>query len=163
MIAAFDVQYHDDGTARGAAVVFAEFGDAEPTATHMLDFESVEPYVPGEFYRRELPCILALLETIESPIATFVVDGYVDLGDRPGLGAHLWDAIGKQGRVVGVAKTFFAGSHGVEVLRGTSERPLYVTATDDQDLAATQIRSMHGEHRMPSLLRLVDQLARQQT
>ena len=49
--------------------------------------------IPGEFYRRELPGLLAVLEKIEQPIDVMVIDGYVDLApDRPGLGRHLWSA-----------------------------------------------------------------------
>jgi hypothetical protein len=66
---------------------------------------SVEPYVPGEFYRRELPCILRVLETISESIDVIVVDGYVWLeGTRPGLGAHLFDTLGTKVAIICVAK-----------------------------------------------------------
>ena len=58
-----------------------------------------------------------------------VVDGYADLdpGGRPGLGAHAHAELGIP--VIGVAKSRFrTATHAVPVLRGSSARPLFVTA-----------------------------------
>jgi deoxyribonuclease V len=62
---------------------------------------------------------------------------------------------------VGVAKTRFQSAAAVEVLRGRSKRPLFVTAaglpaTD----AAAQVAAMHGPTRIPTLVARADQLAR---
>jgi deoxyribonuclease V len=64
--------------------------------------------------------------------------------------------------VIGVAKTAFrTATHAIPVLRGTSARPLYVTATGMARADAAQlIRQMAGRHRMPDALRRVDTLAR---
>jgi deoxyribonuclease V len=64
--------------------------------------------------------------------------------------------------VIGVAKTAYAGStFATPVLRGTSAKPLYVTARGiARDEAARLVRSLHGEHRIPTLLERVDHLAR---
>ena len=78
------------------------------------------------------------------------------------MGAHLYSALGKRASVIGVAKTRYAGAtHAIPVLRGGSKSPLFVTvigmpASD----AAERIEQMHGPHRIPTLLKLVDQLAR---
>jgi len=174
MIAAFDVQYFDEDpattiAARAGAVVFQTFTDAQPVATYQKEFASVETYVPGEFYRRELPCLLALIADIREALHTFIVDGYVQLGpagtSRPGLGQHLAAQLAAEPSrasytVVGVAKSHFAGSVAAEVFRGGSQRPLYVTSTGNITDAADRVRSMHGPHRIPTLLRLVDHLAR---
>ena len=86
----------------------------------------VEPYEPGSFYRRELPCWLATLERardggIEPDV--LVVDGYADFGTaREALGVHLRRATGKP--VIGVAKTPFRDARHLEVLRGRSSVPL---------------------------------------
>ena len=54
MIAALDVHYDDHTLAgTGAAVVFARWGDAEPADEFTAVVENVQPYVPGEFFRRE--------------------------------------------------------------------------------------------------------------
>ena len=97
-------------------------------------------------------------------VETIIVDGYVWLGpeNRPGLGAHLYEALGKQVPVIGVAKSMFRGATNAEaVLRGRSRRPLYVTAAGmDPVIAAKNIQGMHGPHRIPTLLKRVDQLCR---
>ena len=122
----------------------------------------IGPYVPGKFYRRELPCILVLLEQIRKLPDELIIDGHVMLGDRPGLGKHLFAAVGGKRPVIGVAKSGFAGYSGAEIFRGKSRRPLYVTcAGADLKEASEKIRMMHGNHRVPTLLKLVDSLARE--
>ncbi|MGC1955675.1 MAG: endonuclease V, partial [Gammaproteobacteria bacterium] len=92
-------------------------------------------------------------------------DGYVYLGSkrRPGLGTHLFDAVGQRIPVIGVAKTLFRDTpEATAVFRGQSTRPLYVTAAGVPDeLARQRIRGMHGGHRIPTLLQRVDRLCRQ--
>jgi deoxyribonuclease V len=161
MIAIVDVDYRD--TEAVAACLLADaWADDRPAAELVERITPVEPYEPGSFYRRELPCLLAVLRRVTGPIAAVVVDGYAWLGDgRPGLGARLADALGGTVPVVGVAKTRFAGAPAVEVLRPGSRRPLFVTAAGlNADEAARQVVAMHGPYRIPTLLRLVDKLCR---
>ena len=83
---------------------------------------------PGEFYLRELPPLRAVLEDL-SGLGLLVVDGYADLdpSGRPGLGARAHAEFGLP--VIGVAKSRFrTATHAVPVLRGSSVRPLFVTA-----------------------------------
>ena len=118
-------------------------------------------YVPGEFFRRELPCLLALISKIKDPLDAIIIDGYVRLSDRPGLGQHLFEHLLEKVPVIGVAKTRFHDAEAVEVIRGISKSPLYVsTIGTDADQAAEQIKKMHGPHRIPTLLKRVDQLGR---
>ena len=160
-VAAFDAHYLDDGRASAAAVLFSSYSDGEPAATYTDILPIAVPYVPGKFYRRELPCILVLLEQIKKLPDELIIDGHVMLGDRPGLGKHLFAAIGGKSPVIGVAKSGFAGYSGMEIFRGKSRRPLYVTcAGADLEEASEKIRMMHGNHRIPTLLKLVDFLAR---
>lgn len=164
MMAAVDVQY-EDSRGHAAALVFADPADSEPVEEICRWFEDLEDYVPGQFYRRELPCVFPLLREFLASydLTTVIVDGYVDLGPegRPGLGRHLFKALGKKIEVVGVAKSLFKDTPAREVLRGRrSRRPLWVTSTGDLDVAAEMVESMDGEHRMPTLLKRVDQLAR---
>ena len=166
MIACFDVHYLADGRAAAAAVLFAAYSDARPAAEYTcLVAAPVADYVPGRFYRRELPCILTLLEQIVVPLEEIIVDGYVMLGDgQPGLGQRLFAAIGGGIAVIGVAKSRFKGASGAEVLRGRSLRPLYVTAAGLAEAqAAERIRGMHGAHRLPTLLKRVDLLAKEKS
>jgi deoxyribonuclease V len=109
-------------------VVAADARFCEVVAERTEDVAEVLPYRPGEFYLRELPPIRAVLSGL-SGLGLLVVDGYADLdpGGRPGLGAHAHTELGIP--VIGVAKTAFAtATHAVPVLRGTSARPLFVTA-----------------------------------
>ncbi len=163
MIACIDVGYRED-TARAACVTFEDWEDAKPLGEHILDIDQVEPYVPGQFYRRELPCVTAVLNELSIAPDIIVIDGYVWLDDdgRKGLGVHLYEALDETTPILGVAKTRFAtATNAVEILRGSSDRPLLITSMGmDQDEAADCIRRMHGSNRIPTLLKRVDQLSR---
>lgn len=164
MIASVDVDYRPDATV-AACVLFQDWGDAVEAANLVDRGPPAEAYIPGEFYRRELPALLRVLARVPDPLATVVIDGYVWLQgeERPGLGAHLYEALGRRVPVIGVAKTAFLASRvAVPVLRGTSQRPLLVTAVgvDVQDAAAC-IQRMHGPSRLPTLLKRVDRLCRE--
>jgi deoxyribonuclease V len=161
-IAAFDVHYRKNGKASAAAVCFHDFADAAYVKAYHHILPVPERYVPGAFYRRELPCILALLDRIDLPLKVLLIDGYVRLDDRPGLGQHLFNARAGRYAVIGVAKSPYHGARGAAVRRGDSRRPLYVTSAGiDLQCACRSIRRMHGACRIPTLLRQVDQLARQ--
>ncbi len=163
MLAAADAQYSDAGGA-AACVAFEQWDDAHAALELVRRFEGAAPYVPGEFWRRELPGILAVLRELPQTPDIVVVDGYVwlDASGRPGLGAHLFEALGSQVPVVGVAKSAFMGSpHAQALVRGGSARPLYVTAVGiAADEALRAVARMHGAHRVPSLLKRVDDLCR---
>jgi deoxyribonuclease V len=163
MIGAFDVHYSEDSRASAAAVLFAGYSQAGPSAEYTHQLPRSFPYVPGELYKRELPSILALIARIREPLREAIVDGYVMLGDRPGLGQHLYLALRRRIPVIGVAKSPFGNARAVRVYRGRSERPLFVTSAGiDPQEAADRIEWMHGPHRIPTLLRRVDRLARGQ-
>jgi len=166
VIALLDVDYRGTG-ARAACVLAESWTDDTPVSEHALDIRSVEAYEPGNFYRRELPCLLEVLGTLDSKPSIAVVDGYVWLDDqaRPGLGFHLHQALESKVPVVGIAKTAFAGVEAAaqvaKVLRGESKRPLFVTAVGIQlAVAGNLVQSMAGAHRIPSLVAAVDRLAR---
>ena len=150
-------------SAKTVCVAFERWADAAPFAIHSQIRKDITDYIPGEFYRRELPCILGLLDTLEyDHVEAIVIDGFVHLDDalRPGLGAHLFNAIKGKIPVIGVAKTNFASihQHKRELYRGESQRPLYITsASIDLDNAMACIKLMHGPHRIPTLLKLLDQ------
>jgi deoxyribonuclease V len=163
MIGAVDVCYGATD-AVAACVLFHAFTDDAPAEVLLSTIPSVEPYEPGAFYRRELPCLLAVLALAKMPLDAVVIDGYVWLSAdrRPGLGAHLFDSLGGETPVVGVAKTGFAGADlAVPVLHGGSAKPLFVTAAGvESELAAAWVREMHGVYRIPTLLKRVDRACR---
>ncbi|MBI4962284.1 MAG: endonuclease V [Desulfomonile tiedjei] len=163
MIAALDVCYHKE-FAVAACVIFEEW-DSERTVRSIKEpMAEVKPYEPGSFYKRELPCLLELLRHVEVRLEAVIVDGYVWLGPEysPGLGAHLYWALEGKVAVIGVAKSPFKGAPNAhKVLRGRSTRPLYVTSAEiDPTEAARKVEAMHGSHRIPTLLKMVDRLCR---
>lgn len=167
MILATDVYYHENMTATAAGVTFADWASDEARGEYTTAVNNVAEYEPGNFYKRELPCLLALIESLNHQGITpevIIVDGFVHLGEdqRPGLGAHLYKALGGHTPVIGVAKTGFAGTpEQCGVLRGKSVKPLFVTSIGiDLSTAKNLVGSMHGEHRLPTLLTRVDQLCR---
>ena len=164
MLACLDVDYRADGSARAAALVTRGWMDAEPVEARTRSIPHVPAYTPGAFFRRELPCLLAVLAPPIPGLQAVIVDGYVtlDAAGTPGLGAHLFGALGGAVAVVGVAKSPYWGSpHAAPVQRGQARRPLYVTAAGlPLAEAAALVASMHGAHRLPTLLRQVDRLCR---
>ncbi len=165
MILAIDVDYQDEEkTAQIAGVVFSTWQSTVAEQIYQKKLNKIEPYEAGAFYKRELPCILSLLEDIQQDLSCIVVDGYVFLGqeDHAGLGLHLWQALDQKIPVIGVAKNYFRGTPiSCEILRGNSQKPLYITAVGmPLDAAKHAISTMAGQHRVPTLLKLVDQKSR---
>lgn len=169
MILAIDVQYKQDGTALAAGVLFQDLWHMNPYDLIQVPIPQVEPYEPGQFYKRELPCILAVIEEVNKrhdalDLNFIIVDGYVSLGseNKDGLGMHLYNALDKQIPVIGVAKKpYFETNIYSMIYRGSSNNPLYVTSVGiDPATARALITNMHGNHRIPTMLKRVDQLAR---
>lgn len=170
MYACIDVDYrpHADAPEReqavAACVEFQHWTDAVGVAEHVRLIPEVEPYVSGQFYKRELPCALAVLGDLAWAPELVVIDGYVHLDDhgQPGFGVYLWRALGEQTPVIGVAKNRFRSNPGaIEVLRGESNSPLFITAIGIEiHQAAEHVCVMHGRFRLPTLLKRVDRLCR---
>jgi deoxyribonuclease V len=163
---AFDTYYYNN-QARTVGLVFDRWEDDKPLSIYTETLTGVAAYTPGEFYKRELPCILSLCKQINlQPLTTIIVDGYVFLDDsgEPGLGAYLYQALENKIPVIGVAKTNFARIEKEKQLlyRGQSRQPLYITATGTLAIqAASHILSMHGEYRIPTLLKMLDKLTKE--
>jgi len=162
--AVVDVHYGAAG-AVAACAVGARWADAEAIEERVARIDEVAAYRPGHFFERELPCLLEVLSLVRSPLRAVVVDGYVELDSQgtPGLGAHLHAALGGKVAVIGAAKTAFrGGDFATRVFRGDSRRPLFVTARGvPVEVAASLVQHMHGDVRLPTLIKRVDSLARQ--
>jgi deoxyribonuclease V len=167
MIAALDVYYRPEGTAKAVCLLFGAFEAARPDAVFETIVPEVADYQPGEFYRRELPCLIEVLHSVDlSAIDSLLIDGYVFLDDagKPGLGWYLYQHFEGRLPVIGVAKTSFHNNrtHVRPVLRGASLNPLYVSSIGmDVDVAADKIRNMAGPYRMPDLLKLLDGMTKE--
>jgi deoxyribonuclease V len=163
VILAVDVHYYGN-RATVAGVMFEHCAAQRVRASYVSRVDQVGQYVPGQFYRRELPCILKLISEHRLTPATIIVDGYVDLDgrSRPGLGRYLYEALQHRVPVIGVAKKPFHGiADQFRLYRGDSDKPLFVTCAGLAiDEARRCVSAMHGKHRIPTLLRAVDRLSR---
>lgn len=168
MHAAIDVDYRQDHAA-AAAVVFDSVTADRAAVERVVRVDGIADYEPGAFYKRELPCVLAVLRALRADsvdVDTILVDGHVWLGPgMPGLGARLFETLlaerGVAIPVIGVAKTPWhdRAAH-VEVVRGGA-KPLWVSAVGvDVAAAADVVQRLHGPYRLPTLLTRADRLAR---
>lgn len=164
-LALTDVHYEDDH-ATAACVLADAWSAAEPSACITTRVSPIAAYEPGAFYKRELPCLLAVLRKAGlERIDCVVVDGYVWLDDAgtPGLGAKLYEALERRVPVVGLAKTAFRGSAmALPVPRPGTDKPLFLTAVGvTPEVALGWAQQLHGPYRLPTLIKRVDQLSRE--
>ncbi len=166
MFVAVDTYYYDN-KAKTIAITFNNWEDSNYSKHYSQELEISEEYIPGEFYKRELPCILSMLKNFDlNFIKAIVIDGYVFLDDFDtyGLGGHLYESLNRKIPVIGVAKTNFAPNkeNKVELLRGKSMKPLYITSIGiDIEEAKKNISKMFGEYRIPTLLKELDKLTKE--
>ncbi|OXA75885.1 endonuclease V [Flavobacterium columnare] len=164
MILAIDVYYIDD-IAKSVGVLF-NWEDAEPKETIIDIKQGIEEYIPGEFYKRELPCIEALLKKIPlEKLEIIIIDGhiYVDDSLKYGLGGYVWELLEKKIPIIGVAKNaFHSNKTTVEpVYRGESKKPLYVSTIGIEiGKAVGHLKNMHGNFRIPSILKELDTITK---
>lgn len=168
MILVTDIHYFDSH-ATAAGLVFEAWYVDVAHQQHVVRVKDVAPYESGQFYKRELPCILKLLKDINKSydvkeLEAIVIDGYVTLGkeQRDGLGMYLYRELGGEVAIIGVAKNEFEGTPEVcKLLRGQSKKPIFVTSIGiELEDAKRYIQDMHGSYRLPTLLKEVDQLCR---
>lgn len=162
MIYCFDTYYYDTHAKTSCVGISTWASDSiafelSETITGVMEYES------GSFYKRELPCIISMLTKIDliEGQDMIVIDGFVvlDGAGKAGLGGYLFDHLHAKIPIVGVAKNNFATINKLkrEICRGESKKPLYVTAMGmDLDEAGANISAMHGEFRIPTVLKLVD-------
>ncbi|MBP2617634.1 endonuclease V [Chryseobacterium jejuense] len=166
MIYAFDTYYYED-YANTVCIAFEDWTSDREVEIFTEQTSISSGYESGAFYKRELPCILSLLNKIvvkEEDI--IIVDGYVTLDNdgKIGLGGHLYEALHEKYPVIGIAKNEFTtpDSQRRNVLRGDSKTPLFVTAKGiDVDYVKANVEQMHGPYRIPTLLKKLDQLSRE--
>lgn len=175
MILAFDVGYHADHSKVAVGILDSwndvinfDFEHHQLAQKYSLgDFKvatfSYEAlpadYQPGAFYKRELPLIGSALKNYQlHQVDLIIVDGYVDLKvGKPGLGAYLYDELDQQIPVIGVAKSYFRDTDALPILRGESQKPLYVSARGiSLERAAAIIANLPGKFRHPDFLKAVD-------
>lgn len=166
MILAFDTFYFEN-KAKTVCVCFKNWEDVTPIEIKEEIIEGVAAYEPGSFYKREMPCILSLLKQFDlDEVELIVVDGYVVLNDegKLGLGGYLYEELEKKIPIIGVAKSKFNenNTRAKELFRGESKKALYVSSIGiDLEIAYEHIKVMHGNYRMPTLLKILDTKTRE--
>lgn len=166
MILALDTYYFED-EAKTVGLEFTNWTDKIETTIYTETLKNVEEYTSGEFYKRELPCILSLIKRYNlKGYEVIIVDGYVYLDDdgKFGLGGYLYESLNQEIPIIGVAKRnfFTINKNKKRLLRGESNKPLFITSIDiDLNDATERIRIMDGAFRIPTLLKKLDRLTRE--
>lgn len=161
MIVAIDVHYRAT-FAKAVSIEFDDWKAVQSTTINTVLINDVAPYLSGQFYKRELPCILEVLKQMDTTsIETIIIDGYVVLDDsgKHGLGMYLYEHLNQSIPIIGVAKRAFKDNeiNVRKVIRGKSKQPLFVTSVGiELGEAAQRILEMNGEFRIPTLLKLLD-------
>lgn len=161
-ILAIDVKYYDSEY-KICGVLFHNWNDKEPDKILSLKIHKTpNNYIPGEFYKRELPAIMEFLKYYKLHPNWLIVDGFSLLQDnkgkfKDGLGNHVQHELianGYNTNVVGIAKSNFCRTNEIanKIYRGKSRNPLYV-----QGLAYPEnIQNMYGSYRIPEMLKICD-------
>lgn len=165
MIGCVDVDYrNNDSIGIAACILFENWSADKPKEKTIKVIKNIAPYQSGQFYKRELPCITEVIYDYIGEINILIIDGYVWLSESftPGLGAHLFKELNEKIAIIGVAKRPFRNqTNAIPIIRGKSKKPLYITAAGiDISQASLHIQFMHGENRIPTLIRLTDQICR---
>jgi deoxyribonuclease V len=146
--------YYKDNICHVVGGIFNKWVDEHASKFIYADVKIGSEYIPGEFYKRELPGIVELLKQIDlNEFDTIIIDGYVYLKElgyisarnefvsgpiKRGLGCHLRMALAKHYlerkakkrlNIVGIAKTLYGddSEYGI-CYRGESKKPLYITS-----------------------------------
>jgi len=166
MILALDTYYYQN-KAKTVALEFSNWMDNIETKCYFEILENVEEYKSGEFYKRELPCILSLIDKYDlKNYEAIIIDGFVYLDDngKLGLGGYLYEKLNKKTPIIGVAKTDFISliNNKQILLRGQSKNPLFITSIGiNLNEATEKIKTMSGEYRIPSLLKKLDTITKE--
>ncbi|MGM9480714.1 endonuclease V [Roseateles sp. NT4] len=160
------VAVHFDGVqAQAAAVAFEAWDAPEAAKTYLTQITHVEKARRGELDLRELPCVMQLLREHRLEPELVLIDGcvHLDADETPGLGQHLFHALGSLTPVIGISKTSRPGlSTQFEVMREEEAKPLIVTCAGiDIGAAKARLRAMHGRKVVPTLMKLAVRLAKQ--
>lgn len=151
-------------SATAAAVAFDAWDAAEAARTYVSHIAHVEPAVRGTLDLRELPCVMQLLREHKLEPELILIDGFVhlDADEAPGLGQHIFHALGGSVPIVGISKKRLPGlTAQFEVMREEETQPLLVTCAGiDIGAAKARLRAMHGRKRLPTLMKLVARLTK---
>ncbi|MEN5233184.1 endonuclease V [Sphingobacterium faecium] len=159
MLFAIDVYYYED-SAKIVGVLF-DWKDQVPQRFIVIQTDKADDYVPGEFYKRELPCLLKIINEVDiCEIEAIIVDGHIYIEEGlHGLGGKLYEALDQQVPIIGVAKNSFHSNKSTikEVYRCESKKPLYVSSIGlPVEGVAEKVLNMSGKFRIPDILKQLD-------
>lgn len=161
-ILAIDVKYYDKEY-KICGVLFHKWEDKEPDKILTLKVhKSPNEYIPGQFYKRELPAIMEFLNHYKLHPNWLIVDGFSLLKDnngnyKDGLGNYVQHELIENNyltNVIGIAKSNFCKTNEVSysIYRGNSKNPIYVQGTGYPE----DIKNMYGSYRIPEMLKICD-------
>jgi deoxyribonuclease V len=165
MILAIDVHYKDQ-VAKSVGLLF-KWSDKEPEEILIDYLINPADYIAGEFYKRERPCLLKIIEKVDlNNLEAIIIDGYVYIDNNRefGLGGYVWQALKEKIPIIGVAKNYYYGNAETvkQIIRGNSKKPLYVSAIGiTLEEALSKIADMFGEFRIPTILKLLDTITKE--
>ncbi len=77
MIVAIDVHYRET-EAKIVAVAFENWSDKAPSEVFIANKTDIEEYEPSAFFKRELLCVVEIMQQIDlNSLDYLVIDGYV--------------------------------------------------------------------------------------
>lgn len=173
-VLAIDAYYYGKNDCYTVGIIFNDFKSSEAEKEFSTHIRKFAKYIPGSFWKRELPGILSIIRKVNmDEIGTILIDGYCWLNDnnsqtpRKGIGEVLYETIRTRFpdiHVIGIAKSLFgvySSDIYTRVMRGKSIRPLYVTIAGNNNVAerkktASKLIHMKGRCRIPDLLGFLD-------
>ena len=167
---AIDSYYYSETDCYTVGFVFSHWNSKRPDYILESTVTEFSPYIPGEFYKRELPGILSIVQKVNlREFDTIILDGFTNLIDNsgdfiPGLGERLESEITIHNNlsIIGVAKTLFGKSdlYSYPLYRGSAKNPLWISITSgssiDLNTAYNRINSMYGDNKLPDILKQLD-------
>jgi len=123
VIAGVDVGFEEGGAVTRAAAVLLDAQTLLPVAQAVARVPTSMPYVPGLLSFRELPALLAVLESLPRVPDLIVCDGQgIAHPRRLGIASHLGVVTGLP--TIGVAKNILCGEHGELAAQRGAKVPL---------------------------------------
>lgn len=154
---------YDADTTTVAAVAFDDWDAREPTKSWTSRLPSAPKPQRGEPDLRAVAAIVQLLRehSLAPEVVVLQLAVHLDSADTPGIGRHLYEALGGAVAVIGVTRVIPGMPSQFEVYREDEAPAVTVTCAGiDLGAAKGRIRTMHGKRRVPTLLKLTTRMAK---
>lgn len=164
MVVVIDADYNEETRQGHVAGIVAKDILAEKEEYIITSIVSnIGDYIPGQFYKRELQSVESIISKMDKKdIEMIVIDGYADSGTKEhALGTFVYEEYNIP--VIGIGKNKYDRCilENLEVYRGESNKPLYVTSKGiDNEKAKELVKHMAGDFRLPYFVKYADNRAR---